>query len=72
MPRDIDGGAVAPSEDRAAGAPEDEIEVTPEMIEAGLEYMESTALNTLSTRVMTPEFVIEFYRAMESRRCGGL
>jgi hypothetical protein len=29
----------AVARDRAAGAPEQEIEITPEMIEAGLEYL---------------------------------
>jgi hypothetical protein len=46
-----------------AGAPVDEIEVTPRMIEAGIAFMEAEALNTVSTRVMTPDFIKAFYRA---------
>jgi hypothetical protein len=37
--RDVDAGALASSEDRAAGGPEEEIEVTPEMIEAGISVL---------------------------------
>jgi hypothetical protein len=68
MPLPLGSDAAEPATAGDAGAPAEEIEVTPEMIEAGLEFMESTALNTVSTRVMTPEFVIDFYTAMESRR----
>jgi hypothetical protein len=49
-----------------AGAPE--IEITPDMIRAGLEYLDETALRSLTTQVAYPEFVIEFYRLVVSAK----
>ena len=45
-----------------AGAPE--IEVTPEMINAGLKHLDDIGLTALTTQAAYPEFVIEFYRAV--------
>lgn len=45
-----------------ADAPE--IEITPAMISAGIEFMESTALNTFTESVMKPEFIEAFIRAV--------
>jgi len=49
-----------------AGAPDTEIEVTPEMIQAGLLFIEREALNTVSVRVMSPDFIRDFCRAVLS------
>ena len=43
-----------------------EFEITPEMIEAGIRFMEAQALNTVSTRVTTPEFIKAFYLAIRN------
>jgi len=43
-----------------------EIEITPEMIEAGIHYMIEEAFNTLSSRATSPEFIRGFCRAVLS------
>lgn len=45
-------------------APEDEIEMTPEMIAAGLRYLEDTGVASLTSRVTYADFVVEFYKAI--------
>lgn len=54
----------------SAGAPdaEIEIEVTRAMIRAGTGYLYNHALNTVTTMVDDPEFVVGFYRAIELAR----
>lgn len=47
-------------------------DLTPEMIEAGMEFVESTALGTVSSSVEGPQFVIDFYHAIRmGMRRGG-
>jgi hypothetical protein len=48
----------------------EEIEVTLEMIEAGLAYLEEAGVNCFTTRTAYPDFVIGFYRAIV--RCGSI
>lgn len=52
----------------SAGAPEieDEIEITPEMIEAGRRFLYDNALNTITSLVDDPEFVSGLYRRMKA------
>ena len=49
--------------DRAA-KDKHEIEITPAMIEAGIEFLVGEALNTVSYRATSPEFVVDFYKAV--------
>ena len=46
-----------------AGAP-DEIKVTPFMIRAGLNYLEETGINSLTSKTTYPAFVEDFIRAI--------
>jgi hypothetical protein len=56
--------AAALTEKEEAGAPANEIEITPRMVEAGLKYLEDRGLNDLTTRTSYPDFVIGFYKAV--------
>ena len=49
-----------------AGAPETEI--TPEMVEAGLAYLEERGVNSLTSMTAYPEFVVGFIQAINRAR----
>jgi len=49
----------------------EEIDVTEEMINAGLSYMDESGISLLTSRVTYPDFVIEFYQAMTRARREG-
>jgi hypothetical protein len=68
MPLSIDAGAAAPSSDRAAGAPAEEIEVTPAMIEAGRSAAEQFYLGD-NRYGLSDEFFTAIFLAM---RCAVL
>jgi len=63
-------GITAASCDLEAGAPE--IEITPEMIEAGQKYLEETGVNSLTSMTTYPDFVAGFIRAVltAAKPCG--
>ena len=42
----------------------DRIEITPEMIAAGLEFLDRRGLNMLTTQTSYPEFVEEFFKSI--------
>ncbi|MGA7710515.1 MAG: hypothetical protein WCA81_01335, partial [Rhizomicrobium sp.] len=42
----------------------EEIEITPEMIEAGLNYLRAEAFPMLTVRAEDPEFVIGFFKSI--------
>jgi len=49
---------------KRAGAPEAKIEITPEMIEAGLTYLHDAGFPALTVRAEDPDFVEDFLRAI--------
>ena len=57
-----------PTDSHRLGAPKDEIEITPEMIEAGGDCLDEFTRPGGLTNTVT-YVAEEVYRAMESRRC---
>lgn len=55
-------GRLSESPEKAAGAPE--IEITPEMIEAGREYLYARAVDRFSTSLVDDEFIAGFGRSL--------
>lgn len=47
----------------------DGVEMTPAMIQAGIDFMIDSAMNTYTNKVTDPEFVREFYSAIVRASC---